>query len=47
MKAESRCCAFLTLAVRDEPHRVVLTIRAPEGAEPVVRRLVGAFRGGA
>jgi hypothetical protein len=42
--AESECCAFLSMAVRPEPDAVVLTIAAPEGAEPVVRDLVAAFR---
>ena len=40
--AESRCCAFLTLRVADEPGAVVLTIDAPEGAEPVLSELVEA-----
>jgi hypothetical protein len=43
--AESECCAFLAMSVRDEPDVVVLVIEAPEGAEVVVRELVGAFRG--
>jgi hypothetical protein len=43
--AESRCCAFLTMRVTDEPGAVVLTITAPEGAEAVLAELVDAFRG--
>lgn len=43
--AESECCGFLTMAVRSESDAVVLTIAAPEGAEPVVRDLLDAFRG--
>ena len=43
--AEARCCAFLELALEDAPGRVVLTMRAPEGAEPVSHVLVDAFRG--
>jgi hypothetical protein len=41
--AESSCCAFLTLRVDDEPGVVVLTIEAPEDAEPVLAELVGVF----
>ena len=43
--AESQCCAFLTLAVTEEPDAVLLTIDAPEGAEVVLAELVDAFRG--
>ena len=43
--AESACCAFLAMQVRDEPDRVVLGIIAPEDAELVLRELVDAFRG--
>jgi|SRR5215211_3810353 len=43
--AEGECCAFLTLRVSDEANAVVLTIEAPEGAEPVLAELVEAFRG--
>jgi len=43
--AESRCCAFLTMRVTDEPGAVVLTIEAPEGAQSIVAGLVAAFRG--
>jgi hypothetical protein len=42
--AESRCCAFLTMRVSDEPDTVVLTIDAPEDAELVLAELVDAFR---
>lgn len=42
--AESSCCSFLTMTVSDEPDLVVLTIDAPEGAEPVLEELVTAFR---
>lgn len=45
--AESECCAFLEMAVVDEPGAVVLTIDAPDGAELVVEELVDAFRGAA
>jgi hypothetical protein len=43
--AESQCCAFLAMAVTDEPDTVVLTMQAPEGAELVLAELVDAFRG--
>lgn len=43
--AESQCCAFLAMSVRDEPDTVVLTIQAPDGADVVLQELVGAFRG--
>ena len=43
--AESQCCAFLEMTVTDEPDAVALSIRAPEGAEPVLQELVDAFRG--
>jgi hypothetical protein len=42
--AESRCCAFLDMAVTDEPNTVVLTIDAPAGAETTLTELVDAFR---
>ena len=42
--AESRCCAFLDMAVTDGPDTVVLTIEAPEDAELVLAELVDAFR---
>lgn len=46
--AEARCCAFLAMRVAEERDTVVLTIAAPEGAEPVLEELAGAFsaRGG-
>jgi hypothetical protein len=43
--AESQCCAFLAMSVRDEPDTVVLTIQAPDGAEVVLQELLDAFRG--
>jgi hypothetical protein len=42
--AESECCAFLTMAVRDEPGALVLAISAPEGAELVLQELVDGFQ---
>ncbi|HKE79162.1 MAG TPA: hypothetical protein VKB54_07630 [Solirubrobacteraceae bacterium] len=41
--AESECCAFLTMRVDAVPGAVVLSIDAPEGAEPVLCELVEAF----
>jgi hypothetical protein len=41
--AESQCCAFLDIALSDEPGTVVLTIDAPEGAEAILAELVDAF----
>jgi hypothetical protein len=43
--AESDCCAFLAMRVSDAPDEIVLSITAPEGAEPVLDQLVDAFRG--
>jgi hypothetical protein len=43
--AESRCCAFLSMKLRDEPGAVALTIEAPRGAEPVLAGLAVAFAG--
>ena len=42
--AESACCAFLAMQVRDEPGTVVLDISAPDDAELVLKDLVDAFR---
>ena len=43
--AESRCCAFLTLRVADQPDTIVLTIDAPADAQLVLDELVHAFHG--
>ena len=42
--AESECCAFLTMTVRDEGGALVLTVAVPEGAELVLQELVDGFR---
>jgi hypothetical protein len=42
--AESECCAFLTISVREDDDGLVLTIVAPEGAELVLEELVTGFR---
>jgi hypothetical protein len=41
--AESRCCAFLRMALRDDPDGLTLTIEGPVGSEPVVDELVAAL----
>jgi hypothetical protein len=45
VQGEARCCAFLTMDVRDEPDLVVLDVRAPAEADLILGELVGAFRG--
>jgi hypothetical protein len=41
--AESRCCAFLRMQLRDDADALVLTIDGPAGSEPVVGEVVAAF----
>lgn len=41
--AESRCCAFLRMQTSREPDTIVLTIDAPDDAEPVLAEFVDAF----
>jgi hypothetical protein len=41
--AESRCCAFLRMQLRDDPDALTLTIDGPPGSEPVVAEMVAAF----
>jgi hypothetical protein len=43
--AESECCAFLSMDLREGPDALELRITAPEGAEPVLEELVAAFSG--
>jgi len=43
--AESRCCAFLRMDLRDDRDALTLTIDGPAGSEPVVDELVSAMRG--
>jgi hypothetical protein len=43
--AESACCSFLGFDLRDDAGALVLTITAPEGAEPLALDLVNAFAG--
>lgn len=42
---EAACCAFLSLALRASDSEVVLTVRGPAGARPVVSDLIRSFRG--
>jgi hypothetical protein len=42
--AESQCCAFLEMQIAEAPDEIVLSITAPDGAEPVLDELVSAFR---
>ena len=45
--AESECCAFLTMTLREDGDALVLAIAAPEDAELVLEELVDSFRAGA
>jgi hypothetical protein len=45
--AESACCSFLGFDLREDAGELVLTITAPEGAEPLALDLVNAFAGDA
>jgi hypothetical protein len=45
VKAESRCCSFLRMELRDDPDALTLTVEGPGGSEPVVRELLAAFTG--
>ena len=44
--AESECCAFLRMELRDDPDALILTVDGPAGSESVVRELVAALTGG-
>jgi hypothetical protein len=41
--AESKCCAFLTMTLADEPDAITLAIDAPDGAEAVLDELLAWF----
>ena len=41
--AEAECCPFLDMDLREEAGALVLEIRAPQGADPVVAEMVSAF----
>lgn len=43
--AEAECCSFLELALGEEAGELVLSISAPEDAEPVADELARAFAG--
>jgi hypothetical protein len=43
--AESRCCSFLRMELRDDPDALTLIVEGPAGSEPVVRELLAAFTG--
>jgi hypothetical protein len=45
--AESACCSFLGFDLRGEAGELVLTVTAPEGAEPLAFDLANAFAGDA
>jgi hypothetical protein len=45
VEAESRCCSFLRMELRDDPDALTLTVEGPPGSEPVVHELVAAFTG--
>jgi len=41
--AESSCCPFLSFDLREHAGALVLTVAAPDGAEPLAFDLVNAF----
>jgi hypothetical protein len=41
--AESKCCAFLQMELREDAGQLVLTITAPPDGQPVLDDLVAAF----
>jgi hypothetical protein len=41
--AESQCCSFLRFELAEAGSELVLSMTAPEGAEPLARDLVDAF----
>lgn len=43
--AESRCCPFLGLDMSEAGAELVLTVSAPDGAEPLALDLIDAFAG--
>jgi hypothetical protein len=42
---EAACCAFLDMSLRAGGSDLVLTVRAPEAARPIVTDLIRTFRG--
>jgi hypothetical protein len=45
--AESTCCSFLSFELREHSGELMLTVTAPEGAEPLAPDIVNAFAGDA
>jgi hypothetical protein len=45
VEAESRCCAFLRMELREDADALTLSIEGPAGSEPVVREMVAALAG--
>ncbi len=43
--AESKCCSFLDLTLSEEPGDLVLSIAAPDDAQPLAEQLAKAFAG--
>ena len=41
--AESQCCSFLRFELAEQSGELVLSVGAPEGAEPIAEDLVNAF----
>lgn len=41
---EAKCCAFLDLSLRTLKDELVLTLRAPEEARPIVDDVIRSFR---
>jgi hypothetical protein len=41
--AESQCCSFLRFELAEESGELMLSVSAPDGAEPIVQDLVNAF----
>jgi hypothetical protein len=44
--AEQECCPFLDLSLSERGSELMLSIRGPEGAEPVIGEIVGALTRG-
>ena len=42
--AEAECCPFLDMELCEEADELLLTIVAPEGAEPIAADLIETFR---
>ncbi len=47
IKAEAECCAFLDLSLSEEGDELVLSIAAPEDAQPLADEFAKAFTGAA